>query len=482
MDNILVLLCSIWISLIQADCPYQECQCISPAVLCMSRGLKALPELNKTVTGFTSLALDGNQITTITDGSLPSNLTDISLTDNPITTIDDTAFEGSKLTLRRLTISNARFTRIPDAFSQLQNLQTLHVIGVPVTDWNVEAMKNIGSTLETLYLERVNLATSPTWLGYFSRLTELDILSSFLEDIPDNAMDLMNNTMTYLNLYNNSLSEVPKSLSKLTSLLNLYLTENKIANTTWLPQSSKIQALSLNSNNINNAVQLSTSLLPYADSLQSLDIEDNQLSSFPELSFLTRIGTLSFRNNKLSDASSGSLPPKLYSLELQNNFLPRIPMIMSGLQSITDFTMPSNRITVIQSTDFSSVVTSVELGFNHITELTEYSFPKNSAIEYLYLNNNPLRKISVSAFNNLPILSDLSLQGTLLSRMPLALSSLTSLYSLDFTNTPSLVCTCLEKSLTSWVQARGPDVVSGDCGQITIYAFFTTFGPDCPND
>lgn len=428
------------------------------------------------------LYLQENQITTIRAGSLPSNLTDISLIDNPLTTIDDTAFDGSKYTLQRLTISNARFTRIPDAFSHLRNLQEFHIIGVPLADWNEEAMKNIGPTLQTLYIERVPFTSPPNWLQYFSCLIEIDILSSVLKEIPDNAMDLLVNTTQYFNVYNNSITEVPKAISHMTSLLSLFLSDNKISNTTYLPPLSKLKLLSLDGNRIYNATQLSSTVRPYAESLVQFDINSNQLSSLPDLSFLTQVGSLSFYDNKLSDSYSGAMPSNLYSLELKNNFLPRIPQIMSGLHSITDLSLPTNYITMIQGTDFPPKTTYVELGFNHLTDLTENSFPENSVIEYLSLNNNPISKISPSAFINLQQLSELDLQSTQLTRMPVALSSLVNLLKLDFTNIASLVCSCTEKSLQGWVAARGAEVVNGNCGQITIYEFFTILSPGCPTD
>ncbi|BFZ20804.1 hypothetical protein BsWGS_23843 [Bradybaena similaris] len=485
MDGKYVCICLcglLCFSLLDADCPYKECQCFSTSISCMYLGLTALPVLNKTFTNFTSLSLDENHITTIPAGSLPSNLTDLSFIDNPLTTIDDTAFDGSKYTLQRLTLSNARLTRIPDAFSHLRNLQEFHIIGVPIADWNVEAMKTVGSTLQTLYIERVPFTSSPNWLQYFSCLTEIDILSSLLKEIPDNAMDLLTNTITYINVYNNSITEVPKAISHITSLLSLYLSDNKISNTTFLPPLSKLKLLSLDGNRIYNATQLSSSLRPYAESMMQFDISSNQLSSLPDLSFLTNVQGISFDDNKLSDSNSGAMPSNLYSLDLQNNFLPRIPGIMANLQSITDLSLPKNYITMIQGTDFPPKTTYVELGFNHITELTENSFPQHSVIEYLSLNNNPISKISPSAFINLQQLSELDLQSTHLTRMPVALSSLVNLFNLDFINIASLVCSCTERSLQDWVKARGPQVINGNCGQISIYEFFTILSPGCPTD
>lgn len=422
----------------------------------------------------------GTAVTRISAGSLPRNLSELDLIDTPLTDIDDTVLEGSATTLKILTIYRAHLTKIPKAVAALRNLQQFRVTAVPIQDWNEDAMKNIGPSVEILSVDSVDLSTSPTWLQYFSRLTQLSILNCNLNSLPENALSFVTNTLTIISFYNNSLTSIPKTFSSLKSLQELIIGSNRISNTEWLPRSSNVTSLSLDGNRISNATQLSNALRPYGASLMSLQIYNNELTAIPELSFLTRIGDLDFTHNRISDPNYGSLPPGLFSLDLRYNYLPLIPRLMSALSSITDIVLPSNSILHINGQDLPPNAASVELGYNLITEISDTSFPQISGISSLYLNNNPITAVSPAAFKNLPKLSELSLQDTHLKRLPLALSSLAGLYNFDITGTSALVCTCLEKGLEKWVLAIGRDHVSGTCGETTIYEFFSTLSPDCP--
>lgn len=294
-------------------------------------------------------------------------------------------------------------------------------------------MKLVGSTVKILYLEEMHLTTPPDWLQYFSQVTQLTIMGSNLSSLPDNAMDRMANTAISICSTNNALTEIPKALSKLTSLQLLHLRNNRISSTKFLPTSSRLSYLTLNENHIYNSTELSESLSPYANSLVDLNIENNKLDSLPDLSTLARIGSLSYKNNKISNFSQGALLSGLSTLDLENNLLNTIPVMAPGLENITMIVLKSNMITQINGTDLPPRASTVVLSFNLITELNDNSFPENSVIENLFLNNNPIYKISPAAFANLHRLAVLSIQTTKLTRVPLALSSLEELRSLDIT-------------------------------------------------
>ncbi|BFZ20222.1 hypothetical protein BsWGS_23261 [Bradybaena similaris] len=471
----------LWYLALCVECPYKECDCFPPDIFCLGKGLQSMPQLNNisTTTDYTTLLLDDNQIEIVSAGSLLPNLTVLSLLNNPVTSIDDTAFIDSSKTLNILSISNARFTRMPNALLSLQNLHELQIKQVGDLDWNEDVMKVVGSTVRILYLEEVNLTTPPDWLQYFSQVTQLTIIGSNLSSLPDTAMDKMANTAITICFTNNALTEVPKALSNLTSLQFLHLRNNRISSTKWLPTSSRLSYLTLNENHIFNSTELSESLSPYANSLVGLNIEDNDLDSLQDLSKLTRLGSLSFKNNKISNYSQGALPSGLSILDLENNLLSTIPVMVPGLENIIKIVLRSNMITQINDTDLPPRASTVVLSFNLITELNDDSFPENSVIENLFLNNNPIYKISPAAFANLHRLEVLSLQSTKLTRVPVALSSLEGLGSLDITNIAGLVCTCQEKGVAQWVQARESYRVIGDCGEISVYNFFTKLDPGC---
>ncbi|CAG5126517.1 unnamed protein product [Candidula unifasciata] len=188
---------------------------------------------------------------------------------------------------------------------------------------------------------------------------------------------------------------------------------------------------------------------------------------------------LDFTNNRISDPNSGSVPADLIDLKLEYNFLPSIPRVLKFMNSVPSIDLTYNRIVSLQGTDFPDSVTGIDLGHNSITELNANSFPPNSGIRYLLLPNNPLSKISSSAFQNLPSLRELDLKYSKLTRLPLGLASLNNLVSIDVSGSDELVCTCMEKSLESKISSLLPDNVVGDCGQTSVYVFFTELSHDC---
>ncbi|CAG5124726.1 unnamed protein product [Candidula unifasciata] len=85
----------LWLPVGRANCPYKECFC-SPGgeILCSSINLQSIPQLNSSNTRSAwDLTIDGNNISEIPSGSLPSNLTDLDMDGNPVTTVDESAFD-----------------------------------------------------------------------------------------------------------------------------------------------------------------------------------------------------------------------------------------------------------------------------------------------------------------------------------------------------------------------------------------------------
>ncbi|CAG5128183.1 unnamed protein product, partial [Candidula unifasciata] len=363
-----------------------------------------------------------NNIYEIRAGSLPAGLKEISINNNPITNIDKDAFSDLSITLATLHFSSANFTRIPDAFLRLNALQTLSLQDTTILDWNPAAMTHLGQTLERLSLANVGFTTWPVWLQTFSHLMELDIVNSAISSIPSNAFDNLAKSLITLSLYNNSFIGIPKAISVLSNLLTLDLRYNKISNISSLPQPGQLSDLSLSNNFISDANQLSDLLRPHADSLVSLTLSFNRLTSIPDLSFLTKVVSLDLNNNQISAAFSGSVYGDIDELNLGYNFLPHIPPFYKQLQLLSFMDLPHNSIREVVGTDIPIWVTDIDLDFNLITELTDTSFPVNSSLEGLTLDNVPIAKISVLAFINLHSLVSLSLVNTKLTRLPLSLA------------------------------------------------------------
>ncbi|CAG5124720.1 unnamed protein product [Candidula unifasciata] len=252
---------------------------------------------------------------------------------------------------------------------------------------------------------------------------------------------------------------------------------NKISNLTGLPQSNKLSILTLNNNHIFDANHLSNVLRPFSDSLNSLSLSFNHLSAIPDLSFLSQLNAYDFSNNQISDPNSGAGSEIVSSADFSYNLLQSVPVIYRSLKSVTIMLLPHNLIHRLQDTDIPYWVVNLDLEYNLITELTDTSFPANSSLLFLTLDNNPIKSISSLAFKNLHSLESLTMQDTKLTRLPLTLAHLTSISYISLSYNPELVCTCLEKG----VGKIAPYVdMSGMCGIVSIYNFLVELSPGCP--
>ncbi|BFZ20778.1 hypothetical protein BsWGS_23817 [Bradybaena similaris] len=475
---LVLLMCGHRRSQAAGDCPYKECGCIGTSIYCPSHGLTSMPiRYNINATGYLTLNLGSNHITEIPAGSLPPGLRELSLIVNPITTIDDNAFDDVSSTLESLYFINAQFSRISNAFLHLDSLYYLMIVNTQILDWNIGAMTHLGETLRILKLEQVGLSTWPVWLTDMENLSELNLADNTISSIPDNAFDKASNSLLILSLSNNSLTAAPKSLVNLINLTTLDLQNNKISNITWLPQSKKLSSLSLNNNNISDADRLSSVLRTYTDSLSSLALSFNQLKVIPDLSSLVNLAFLDLSNNQIHDPNSGSAPNSTNEIDFSFNLLPSIPKIYRDMPSVFMMFLSHNIIQEVCGIDIPLWVTHLDLQYNLIAELNDTSFPVNSSLEELFLDNNPLNTISELAFSNLAILDRLSLQNTKLTRLPLSLVYLTSITYINLNNNTGLVCTCAEKvveKVSLYID------LNGNCGDVNIYDFLANLSPSCP--
>lgn len=399
---------------------------------------------------------------------------------NPVTTIDEAAFNGSATTLEKLSFSNARFTRISDAFCHLNVLKSLNIYNTNIQDWNLNAMKNIGKSLETVFLQNVGLRGWPSWMHYFTKLKELSLVGCFVDSFPDDAFAAMTDSLTSLTITMCNLIQISKAFANLNNLEHMHVQSNNISKLSWLPRSNVLMELSLNDNNISDESDLSNSLRVVEGSLSVVSLAQNKISTIPDLSGMTKLRSLDFSNNQISRPASGSLPPSLYHLDMRYNSLPSIPYVYFNLAIVKDMLLSSNVVSGIQGTLIPYWTLEVDLENNLITELTDTSFPENSSMTSLNLKDNPIVTISVFAFKNLSRLTKLNMQNSRLTRLPLALASLTSLNFLDVSNSRDLVCTCLEKGLEPLCQKLMNNVL-GNCGVTSVYNFFNHFISGCPS-
>ncbi|BFZ20261.1 hypothetical protein BsWGS_23300 [Bradybaena similaris] len=462
----------------QWNCAYEGCECYRGGIDCQGRNWKTLPKLLGYQTEESpSLNLQNNLLTAIGAGSLPSGLSGINFQNNPLTFIDPTAFDGSADSLRQLEFTGALFTQIPTALAHLTTLMSLSIEDTHISVWDDDTMKHLGPTVLYLTLNNVSLASWPGWIQYYTNLQRLEMTSTFTS-IPNNAFDSQANSLNTLQLVNGVLSEIPP-ISSLSVLTSLVLDYNNITKLTALPSYGKLSSISIQYNNLSNATHLSHVFKSVSASLTYIQAEGNKLTTFPDLSFMTKLQTVYLSHNLIADTTSGGISSSLTFLEAENNNIRSLSGFLKGGINLQYLRLGMNFIASLSGNDIPANINELEMSKNLIYELTDTSFPTRTLMDALTLDYNPIFKISPSSFTGLTNLRTLSLKGTKLTRLPVALRSLTGLYTLDMSENSDLVCTCLDKQLRSWYLNNSLSSF-GECGPTTIDYFLNTLSVSCP--
>ncbi|CAG5133280.1 unnamed protein product [Candidula unifasciata] len=371
----------------------------------------------------------------------------------------------------------AMFTDLPRALLQLNKLQHLTIADTQITNWDTDIVRHIGSTLQTLILINTSLTSWPTWVTLLPHLGTLE-LSYMQLRVPDDAFDNQINTMFSVNFENCNLTEIPSALSKLIHLQYLVLDNNNITKVTGLPNSPNLTTLTLDGNQISDAAQLSEGLRPVANSLTTLTLRENRLLSMPDLSAMVKLDSLDLTQNVISSIGNGKVPASLTVMDLENNYLPSLYFFMQTGVKLMILRFDHNSVLDIRDVDIPVSVSDMSVASNRIKQLTDASFPLNSQMGSLTLDFNPISKISLHAFSNLQSLVYMSMVGTQLTRLPLALGALASLRTVSFDQSAHLVCTCVEKDLQDWTSNVE---INGDCGMTSVAYFFQFMSDQCPD-
>lgn len=203
--------------------------------------------------------------------------------------------------------------------------------------------KNVLWSLQKLDLENNKLTKIPKSIGHLSNLHFLFLNTNQLTEIPEFICNLTN--LKLLGFQDNLLTEIPDFISNLTNLTMFGLSGNKL---TKLPES-----------------------IGYLTNLKNLCLIDNELTTVPEsVANLTNLLELSLDKNKLTTLpeSMGNLI-FLEQFALGNNLLTVVPNFIEKLKNLTHLGLENNR-------------------FNEIPEMISH-LPKLSE---LHLGNNPLTK------------------------------------------------------------------------------------------
>ena len=225
----------------------------------------------------------------------------------------------------------------------------------------------------------------------------------------------------------------------------------------------------------NDVFNASSSTLNYI----KLSVSTN-ITKIPDLTYLTHLQYLHLERNNIVNSLSDLLPSTLIDLDLDSNKLTYIPRGVDQLPQLHVLMVSSNNITSTDSVVFPSSLKYLYADHNQIKTLTTFTFTTNtSELATLSLNFNPIKHIANDTFVSLTSLARLQLHDTLLTRLPLALTSLTRLHTLDLRNLPHLTCTCVESHVADWYNNITSLTVYGTCNSVKVTYFLTHLAPSC---
>ncbi|XP_044738944.1 toll-like receptor 6 [Chrysoperla carnea] len=359
--------------------------------------------------------------------------------------------------LRDLTIEYCKIRHIPESvLSTLHELRHLSLRSHN-SDWSAmslelhpDSFRGL-SELRTLDLGDNNIWTIPTRLFCpLYSLTVLNLTENRLQDVStlgfgnNDEVSSCNSAIEVLDLSKNDIIVLPDNgFSNLHSLQHLHLQENGISTVGDRAFNGlfELKTLNLSSNSI---IALPPELFQInSKQLSKIYLRNNSLSVLAPGIFehLEYLEVLELSHNELTsqwinrDTFSGLI--RLIILNLSHNKIQRIDNgVFNDLYSLQILNLEYNQIEVIAENSFSTLknLHALILTSNNIKEINENHFNGLYVLNILYLDYNKISKIHQNSFENFTNLHELIACNNHLNEIPIAITKLTNLKTLDLGN------------------------------------------------
>uniref|UniRef100_A0A8D0G7F6 Leucine rich repeat containing G protein-coupled receptor 5 n=1 Tax=Sphenodon punctatus TaxID=8508 RepID=A0A8D0G7F6_SPHPU len=282
----------------------------------------------------------------------------------------------------------------------------------------------------------LGLAVVPSNLSIF--ISYLDLSMNNISKLPSNSLHNLR-FLEELRLAGNGLTYIPKgAFAGLFSLKVLMLQNNQLRQvpTEALQNLRSLQSLRLDANHINYVPPNCFSGLV---SLRHLWLDDNSLTEIPVQAFrsLPALQAMTLALNKIHhipDYAFGKLS-SLVVLHLHNNRIYSLgKKCFDGLHSLETLDLNCNSLDEFPAA-IRALANLKELGFhsNNIKSIPEQAFVGNPSLITIHFYDNPIQLVGKSAFQHLPELRTLTLNGaSQITEFP-DLTGTTSLESLTLT-------------------------------------------------
>lgn len=270
--------------------------------------------------------------------------------------------------------------------------------------------------------------TSQNWMP-FPKLKILDLSENSITRT--NFVQLLSNSLYFLDLHDNSLSE-----------LNLNEKGNKLF------------TLNLDKNKFNNIQQYNNG---YNGGLSMADLKNLHYLSVSRNEINT-IESDAFQNNN-----------ELLFLNLSSNRIRHLhPKTFADLQYLKTLDLSNNQLEVLQISINETEISTLYINNNNIKNITSDTFMQMPKLMKLLMGKNKIDKIDVNTFAHLTILEELDLSSNMLSFLPegwteslvslkyldLCDNEFTSLESLSLTNTLPLITVYLMNNSLEYLNVK----------------------------
>lgn len=283
-------------------------------------------------------------------------------------------------------------------------------------------------------LSNLNLSELPKEISILDQLEELFLYSNQLRSLPKEIEHLVN--LIHLDLRNNKFEFFPDEIAKLTKLKTLRMNDNKINANEFsrIDPLTRLEKLHIRSNGLN---ELPVDIAHLA-MLAELDISNNNLNNLPnEFSKLEKLTILYIGNNKfLKFPLPIARLPQLRELHFQNNLLEYIPPEIGQNHNLTFLNLEGSRLLHDFPIEFAmlSNLSILNLGKSGLTTLPK-AICQLLKLTELYLHQNRIVSLPPD-IGNLTNLITLDLASNELAELPEDIQRLTELKYLDLRGNP----------------------------------------------
>ena len=205
---------------------------------------------------------------------------------------------------------------------------------------------------------------------------------------------------------NGRISEI-YSLSELTNLKTLRLSDNEIGDISSIAKMTGLEVLDLSSNQISDLSPLSDQ-----SKLRTLDLGSNVIEDISPLANLSSLIELDLSSNQIVDISPLSFLTNLVKLILDANFIEEL-QALSALTKLTDLSLAENRIQTVSVLAELTELANLNLSNNDISDISGFSNLQN--LRNIDLSSNSIS--SIEPLVNLPNLVRLNLEGNALDEV-----------------------------------------------------------------